>query len=258
MLLVVDVGNTHTAAGVYSGRDLLHEWRLSTERGATVDELAGRHDQILRLRGGSLADISAVVICSVVPSLTAAYGELSAKYVDADALVLGPDVHTGITVRIETPSELGPDRLANAVAAWDRFGTACVVVDFGTATTFDAISDAGEYLGGAIAPGLETSLEALSNRAARLLKVDVRPPESVIGRSTVESMQSGLVYGTVGQVDGIVTRLRRSLGDPVAVVATGGLGALITPLSETIAEHDPQLTLVGLQRVYELNDGGAP
>ncbi len=255
MLLVVDVGNTHTAAGVYSGRQLLHEWRLSTERDATVDELAGRHDQILRLRGGSLADIDHVVVCSVVPSLTAAYADLSAKYIDTDALVLGPDVRTGITIRIDTPAELGPDRLANAVAAWQRYGTACVVVDFGTATTFDAISATGEYLGGAIAPGLETSLEALSERAARLLKVDVRPPESVIGRSTVQSMQSGLVYGTVGQVDGIVGRLRAELGDPVAVVATGGLGSLITPLSETIAAHDPQLTLEGLQRVHEMNGG---
>lgn len=253
MLLVVDVGNTHTAAGVYSGRELLHEWRLATERGATVDELAARHDQILRLRGGSLADITDVVVCSVVPSLTTAYADLAIRYVDTPALVLGPDVSTGITIRIETPAELGPDRLANAVAAWDRYGTACIVVDFGTATTFDAISASGEYLGGAIAPGLETSLEALSNRAARLLKVDVRPPERVIGRSTVESMQSGLVYGTVGQVDGIVNRLRAELGDPVAVVATGGLGSLITPLSETIAEHDPQLTLQGLQRVHEMN-----
>lgn len=257
MLLVVDVGNTHTAAGVYSGRELLHEWRLSTERGATVDELAGRHDQILRLRGGSLADIDHVVVCSVVPSLTAAYADLSVKYIDTDALVLGPDIRTGITIRIDTPAELGPDRLANAVAAWERYGTACVVVDFGTATTFDAISASGEYLGGAIAPGLETSLEALSNRAARLLKVDVRPPDSVIGRSTVQSMQSGLVYGTVGQVDGIVGRLRAELGDPVAVVATGGLGSLITPLSETIAAHDPQLTLEGLQRVHEMNGGGS-
>jgi type III pantothenate kinase len=253
MLLVVDVGNTHTAAGVYSGRDLLHEWRLSTERGATVDELAGRHDQILRLRGGSLADIEDVVVCSVVPSLTAAYADLSSKYIDTSALVLGPDITTGITIQIDTPDELGPDRLANAVAAWDRHGTACIVVDFGTATTFDAISGAGEYLGGAIAPGLETSLEALSNQAARLLKVDVRPPENVIGRSTVQSMQSGLVYGTVGQVDGIVGRLRAELGEPVAVIATGGLGSLITPLSETISAYDPQLTLQGLQRVHEMN-----
>lgn len=253
MLLVVDVGNTHTAAGVYSGDELLHEWRLSTDRGATVDELAGRHDQILRLRGGSLADIDDVVVCSVVPALTSAYEDLSHKYMDNAALVLGPDIETGITIRIETPSELGPDRLANAVAVWQRFGTASIVVDFGTATTFDAISSSGEYLGGAIAPGLETSLEALSSRAARLLKVDVRAPDSVIGRSTVESMQSGLIYGTVGQVDGIVARLRAELGDPVAVVATGGLGSLITPLSETISEHDPQLTLDGLQKVYEMN-----
>jgi type III pantothenate kinase len=253
MLLAIDVGNTQTAVGVYAGRELLHEWRISTERDATVDELAARHDQLLRLRGGSLAEIDDVVVGSVVPALTAAYQDLSISYLERAALVLGPGIRTGISLRIDNPRELGADRLANAVGAYGRYGTACVVVDFGTATTLDAISSAGEYVGGVIAPGLETSLEALSSRAARLLKVDLVPPAHVIGTSTVEAMQSGLIYGTVAQVDGLVERVLQELGGPVAVLATGGLAELVVPLSEHISEHIPQLTLEGLQRVHELN-----
>lgn len=253
MLLAIDVGNTQTAVGVYEGRHLLHEWRVSTEREATVDELAARHDQLLRLRGGSLAEIDDVVVGSVVPTLTAAYQDLAISYLERDALVLEPGIRTGISLKIDNPRELGADRLANAVSAYGRFRSACIVVDFGTATTFDAISVDGEYLGGVIAPGIETSLEALSSRAARLLKVDLVPPARVIGKSTVECMQSGLIYGTVAQVDGIVARMVEELGPPVAIVATGGLAELVVPLSEHSVEHIPQLTLEGLQRVHEMN-----
>jgi len=253
VLLAIDVGNTQTAVGVYEGRHLLHEWRVSTEREATVDELAARHDQLLRLRGGSLAEIDDVVVGSVVPTLTAAYQDLAISYLERDALVLEPGIRTGISLKIDNPRELGADRLANAVSAYGRFRSACIVVDFGTATTFDAISVDGEYLGGVIAPGIETSLEALSSRAARLLKVDLVPPARVIGKSTVECMQSGLIYGTVAQVDGIVARMVEELGPPVAIVATGGLAELVVPLSEHSVEHIPQLTLEGLQRVHEMN-----
>ena len=253
MLLAIDVGNTQTAVGVYEGRHLLHEWRVSTEREATVDELAARHDQLLRLRGASIGEIDDIVVGSVVPTLTAAYQDLAIKYLERDALVLGPGVRTGISLLIDNPRELGADRLANAVSAHARYGTACVVVDFGTATTFDGVSVGGEYLGGVIAPGIETSLEALSSRAARLLKVDLVPPARVIGRSTVEAMQSGLIYGTVSQVDGIVSRMIEELAPPVAVVATGGLAELVVPLSAHEIDHLPQLTLEGLQRVHELN-----
>lgn len=253
MLLTIDVGNTQTAVGVYAGHELLHEWRIATERNATVDELAARQDQLLRLRGASLGEIDDLMVGSVVPTLTAAYQDLADRYLENEALVLGPGVRTGISLRIDNPRELGADRLANAVAAYERFTTACIVVDFGTATTFDAISTDGEYLGGVIAPGLETSLEALSSRAARLLKVDLVAPSRVIGKSTVECMQSGLIYGTVAQVDGVVTRMVDELGGPVAIAATGGLAELVVPLSDHPIEHLPQLTLEGLRRVYELN-----
>lgn len=253
MLLAIDVGNTQTAVGIYADRDLLHEWRISTEREATVDELAARHDQLLRLRGASLGDLDDLVVGSVVPSLTAAYQDLAGKYLERDALVLGPGVRTGIALKIDNPRELGADRLANAVSAFARYGTACVVVDFGTATTLDVVSATGEYVGGVIAPGLETSLEALSSRAARLINVDLVPPPRVVGRSTVEAMQSGLVYGTVDQVDGLVRRAVEELDPPVAVVATGGLAELVVPLSSQITDHVPELTLEGLLRVHELN-----
>jgi type III pantothenate kinase len=253
MLLGIDVGNTHTVAGVYQGEHLLHDWRVSTVRSATVDELAAQVEQILQLRGGNLTDIRHMVVASVVPTLTAGYQELAAKYLDTPALIVGPGIRTGMSLAIDNPHELGADRLVNAVAAFRKYGQACIVVDFGTATTFDCVSRRGEYLGGAIAPGIETSLDALTSRAARLLKVDLHAPGRVVGKSTVESLQSGVVYGTVAMVDGLVTRLAEELGDDVAVVATGGLAGLITPLSEEIDDYDPLLTLEGLRIIHSLN-----
>ncbi|MBI2684448.1 MAG: type III pantothenate kinase [Actinobacteria bacterium] len=253
MLLAIDVGNTHTVAGVYQGADLLHDWRVSTVRAATVDELAAQHEQIMRLRGGNLTDVRHIVIASVVPVLTAAYRDLAAKYLDEPALVVGPGVRTGMPLAIDNPHELGADRLVNAIAAYRRHGGPCIVVDFGTATTFDCVSAEGEYFGGAIAPGIETSLEALTNRAARLVRVDLVPPPRTIGKSTVESLQSGVVHGAVAMVDGLVRALAAELGGNVTVVATGGLAGLIAPLSVEIHEEDPLLTLEGLRIVNELN-----
>lgn len=255
MLLAIDVGNTQTQAGVYSGEELLHEWRMSTERGATADELAADHDQILRLRGGSLGELDEMIVASVVPTLSSAYGSLALKYLRSEAIVIGPGVRTGISLAIDNPRELGADRIANAVAAHRRHGGPCIVVDFGTATTFDAVSEAGEYLGGAIAPGIETSLDALTSRAARLVRVDLVAPPRVIGKSTVESMRSGIVHGTVAMVDGMVQRMREELGGDAFVLATGGLASLVYPLSEQIDENDPLLTLEGLRLVHELNVG---
>jgi type III pantothenate kinase len=253
MLLVIDVGNTQTLAGVYHGEELLHEWRISTERGATADELAADHDQILRLRGGSLAALDEMVVASVVPTLSAAYGSLALKYLEREALMIGPGVRTGISLAIDNPHELGADRIVNAVAAHHRHEGPCIVVDFGTATTFDAISEAGEYVGGVIAPGIETSLEALASRAARLVKVDLVAPSRVIGKSTVESMRSGVVYGTVAMVDGVVALMKEELGADTFVIATGGLAALVCRHSVQIDENDPRLTLEGLRLVHELN-----
>lgn len=252
-LLAIDVGNTQTLAGVYGGETLLHEWRISTERGATPDELAAAHDQILRLRGGSLDELDAMIVSSVVPTLTAGYQQLALRYLHGPALVVGPGVKTGMPLLIDNPRELGADRLVNAVAAYRRHGGPCVVVDFGTATTFDAVSAGGEYLGGIIAPGVETSLEALSNRAARLVNIDLVPPERIIGRSTVESMRSGLILGTVAMVDGLVAQLREDLGEETTVVATGGLAGMVCRLSSQIEAHEPMLTLEGLRIIFEMN-----
>ena len=255
MLLAIDVGNTQTLAGVYSGDELLHEWRMATEREATADELAADHDQILRLRGGSLGALDDMVVGSVVPTLSAAYRSLALKYLDREALVLGPGVRTGLSIAIDNPHELGADRIANAVAAHRRHDGACIVVDFGTATTFDAVSAAGEYLGGVIAPGIETSLDALASRAARLVKVDLVAPPHVIGKSTVDSMRSGVVYGTVAMVDGVVALIKDELDPDALVIATGGLAELVCRHSVQIDENVPLLTLEGLRIVHELNAG---
>ncbi len=251
-LLAIDVGNTQTQAGVYHGARLLHEWRIATERGATADQLAAAHDQIMRLRGGSLDELDALIVASVVPTLTVGYRELSTKYLQRPALVVGPGIKTGMPLLIDNPRELGADRLVNAVAAYHHHGGPCIVVDFGTATNVDVVSAAGEYMGGIIAPGVHTSLEALASRAARLVTVDLVPPERLIGRSTVEAMRSGLVLGTVAMVDGLVARVREEVGD-AAVVATGGLSSLVTSLSSEIEFHEPLLTLEGLRLVHSLN-----
>src|ERR671924_488877 len=243
MLLAVDVGNTQTVLGLFEGESLVESWRVATEAERTGDELAALLADLLELRGRSFDDISGVCLSSTVPLLVRSYEELAERYVAAPLLVLGPGVRTGIPVHYDDPREVGPDRIANAVAARERYGAPCIVVDFGTSTNFDAVSAEGAYVGGVLAPGIEISMEALFARAARLVKVDFVEPPSVIGKTTVAGLQAGLVYGFAGQVDGIVRRVRREIGDTAPVVATGGLAELIAPHAETIDHVDPLLTL---------------
>jgi type III pantothenate kinase len=253
MLLAVDVGNTQTVLGLFDSEQLVEHWRVATEAERTGDELAALFADLLDLRGRSFDDVSDVSLSSTVPLLGRAYQELAERHIDAPLLVLGPGTRTGIPILYDDPREVGPDRIANAVAARERYGAPCIVVDFGTSTNFDAVSAEGEYVGGVLAPGIEISMEALFARAARLTKVDFVEPETVIGKTTVASLQSGLVYGFAGQVDGIVERMRDELGDTAPAIATGGLAELIAPHARTIEKVDPLLTLDGLRLVWDRN-----
>ena len=255
MLLAIDVGNTQTLIGLYGvgSAELVDHWRISTNAERTSDEYALVVQEFLGFHGFSFADdIGGVALSSVVPRVTAALREMTMKYFCFAALVVGPGIRTGMPIRYDDPKEVGADRIANAVGAFDLFGGPTVVVDFGTATTFDAISDKGEYMGGAIVPGIEISLDALFEKAAGLRRVELIAPRNVIGRSTAESIQSGAIYGFAAQVDGIVERLEVELGTS-SVVATGGLANLIAPHSRKIAHHEPWLTLHGLRLIYERN-----
>jgi type III pantothenate kinase len=248
MLLAADVGNTQTALGLYNGGDLADHWRLTTERATTADELG------VVLSG--LLDFDAVdgmCLACTVPVLVREWEELAKKWAHAPLLVVGPGIKTGIPIRYDDPREVGPDRIVNAVAAKARYGSPVIVVDFGTSTNFDVVSPGGEYVGGVLAPGIEISMDALFARAARLVKVDYAAPPTVIGKTTVGGLQSGLVYGFAGQVDGIVGAIRGELGAEVKVVATGGLADLVAPHSKTIEKIDPFLTLDGLRMVWGLN-----
>jgi type III pantothenate kinase len=253
MLLAIDVGNTQTHIGAFNGTELVEHWRFSTDREATGDELAAQVNDLLGLSGIGFADIDAEVVSSVVPQLVPEYRRLSERYLSHDAVIVGPGTKTGMPIRLDNPRELGADRLVNAVAGYDRCGHACVVVDFGTAITYDAVSDDGEYLGGIIAPGIEISIEALTSRAARLPKVDISEPGALIGKTTEASIQSGIVYGFAAQIDGICRRLKAELGDGLTTIATGGLARVIVGFTETIDEVDDLLTLKGLRLVYERN-----
>jgi type III pantothenate kinase len=252
MLLAIDVGNTQTHIGAFDGSELVEHWRFSTDREATGDELAIIVHELLELRQIGFVDIEAEVVSSVVPNLVPEYRRLFERYLQREALIVGPGTKTGMPIRLDNPRELGADRLVNAVAGYEQCQGACVVVDFGTAITYDAVSGAGEYLGGIISPGIEISMEALSARAARLPKVDIEQPRALIGKSTDASIQSGIVYGFAGQVDGICRRLRAELGD-VTTIATGGLASVIVAFTETIDLVDDLLTLKGLRLVYERN-----
>jgi len=252
MLLAVDVGNTQTHLGAFDGERLVEHWRFQTRAGATGDELAERIGGLLALRGMGLADVDAVCVSSVVPPLGSQYEQLTERYLDAECLPIGPGMKTGMAIRIENPLEVGADRLVNAVAAYDRVGGACVVVDFGTGINFDAVSADGEYLGGAIAPGIEVSLTALVERAARIPRIDLAEPEAAIGRSSRAAIQSGVVFGFAGLIDGIARRIEEELGE-ARFLATGGLAESIVPFTETIDEVDDLLTLKGLRLIYDRN-----
>jgi type III pantothenate kinase len=257
MLLAIDIGNTNIVLGVFDGTTLRHSWRLTTARDRTSDELGLTVTQLLDRDGLELSNIDGAVMASVVPPLTATMIDMCRRYLGRDPLNLEAGVETGMPILYEHPSEVGADRIVNGIAAYEAYGRQrklpLIVVDFGTATTFDAISAAGEYLGGVICPGIGISADALFQRAAKLPRIDVRRPPNVIGRTTVTSMQSGLFYGYVGLVEGLVHRLRKELGGAAYCVATGGLAEVISPETGVVDVVDRDLTLQGLRILWERN-----
>src|SRR6478736_83054 len=248
MLLAVDVGNTQTVLGLYDGDRLTEQRRLATEASRTGDELGALLGELF-----DLESVDGICLSSTVPALVREFELFAERWAHAPILVVGPGAKTGIPVRYDDPREVGPDRVVNAVAARDRYGSPCIAVDFGTSTNFDVVSADGEYVGGVLAPGIEISMDALFARAARLVKVDFGAPAAVIGKTTATALQSGLVYGFAGQVDGIAERIRGELGTDAPVIATGGLAELVAPHSRTIARVDPTLTLEGLRLVWGRN-----
>src|SRR5688500_15521495 len=252
MLLVVDVGNTQTHLGTFEGTELIEHWRFATVRKSTADELGAALRNLLALRGMSFADLDASIVSSTVPRLRPEWDEVGERYLGHELLVVGPGMRTGMPIRYDNPREIGPDRLVNAVAGYAKIGDACVIVDFGTAVTFDVVSADEEYLGGVIFPGVEISLEALTERAAALPKIDLTEPRGVVGKSTVDAIRSGVLYGFAGMVDGILARLREEVGAARAI-ATGGLAGAVAPYCELIDEVDEELTLTGLRLIWERN-----
>lgn len=248
-LLAVDIGNSNTVLGVFDDAELVDSWRVRTNAHATADEIA-------LLYRGLLGDmpVDGVAVCSTVPAVLREVRRIAMRaFAGVPMVVVEPGVRTGVPVLIDNPKEAGADRIMNTLAAHHLYGGPAIVVDFGTSTNFDVVSRRGEFLGGALAPGIEIALDALAARAAQLRKVELVPPKSVIGKSTVEALQSGMIYGVVGQVDGLVRRITAELGGRAAVIATGGLAPLILAESETLQYHEPHLTLIGLRLVFAKN-----
>lgn len=253
MLLLFDVGNTNITLGVYDGDDIIVHWRVATDRQKTADEFGILLHQLFQTAGLNIKGVKGVAISSVVPPINESLEAMSEKYLGVKPFVVGPGVKTGIPIIFDNPKEVGADRIVNAVAAYAKYGGPCIVVDFGTATTYDAISAKGEYLGGAIAPGIVISSEALFQHAAKLPRIELAKPKNVIGKTTVSCMQAGLVYGYIGQIEGIVKRMKEELGGQAFVVATGGLAPFFEKETDSIDQADPLLTLEGLKMIYEKN-----
>lgn len=253
MLLVIDIGNTHTVLGLYEGEECRNHWRCASDRGKTEDEYAVLLRAMLETAELKFADIGAVVISSTVPPLVDVWQKLCRKYFGVRALVISNDVVTEMEIRLDNPREIGPDRIVNSVAGRAKYGNSLIVIDLGTATTFDCVSAKGEFLGGVIAPGLAVSADALCNRTAKLPRVEFDVPEKALATNTVQALQSGLVYGFAGLLDGIVRRLKQEMGGEVRVIATGGLSSTIAKATETVDIVDTMLTLDGLKILYDMN-----
>jgi type III pantothenate kinase len=253
VLLAVDVGNTEIVLGVFSGSSLEQTWRVSTRADRTADELALMFEGFLRQRELSFgSQVTGVIVASVVPDVTQALREMAHRYLPMPPVIVGPGTKTGVPILTDNPREVGADRVVNSLAAFERFGGPVVVVDFGTATNFDVVSSKGEFVGGVIAPGIQAGAASLFSRTARLTRVELVTPPSVVGKSTVEAMQSGLIYGTAAEVDGMVERIRGVVG-PAVTVATGGLAPAVLPHCRTIDHYEPWLTLEGLRLVFDKN-----
>lgn len=253
MLLAIDVGNTQTHIGAFEGDSLTEDWRFRTVAGSTADELAEKISGLLALEGIGFDQIDSVVASSVVPPLAPEYTALAERYLDSPCLVVGPGIKTGMAIQIDNPAEIGADRLVNAIAAYDQVGNVCVGVDFGTGINFDCVSADGSYMGGAIAPGIEISLSALAERAARIPRIDLAEPKSVIGTSSKAAIQAGVLFGFAGLVDGIADRIDEELGGGARFIATGGFAQTIVPYTRSIDEVDEYLTLKGLRIIHERN-----